>query len=240
MASAYDESFGDTLKKFAPGIIAVLGVVILLFALIFGFRWYLNRDESNTDSGSFVRSHNIKLGKADSNIQFIYGIDHQCPGCAAFDPVFKQVYDANKDKVQFVIKQFPLTQIHPQAKPAAYGALAVAKQNPEKYLDYKTTVFESVDRLNSTVIEDTVRGLDGIDYEQWDDYRKSSEVRNFVDEDEADFKNTTLPASSYEGGATKAPGTPMVIIAKDGVLIDWWQGSSYEENQTRIDKILNS
>lgn len=54
-----------------------------------------------------------------------YG-DYQCPYCGEAYPVLKQVVRAMGDRMRFVFRNFPLTEIHPNALPAAQFAEAAA------------------------------------------------------------------------------------------------------------------
>jgi protein-disulfide isomerase len=49
--------------------------------------------------------------------------DFQCPFCLRAAPTLKQLRETYGDKVRVVWKDFPLTQIHPQAFKAARRAL---------------------------------------------------------------------------------------------------------------------
>ncbi len=55
--------------------------------------------------------------------------DFQCPFCAqAIGIVDETLKQYKPSEVKFVMKQFPLRQIHPNAEPAAEAALAAGKQ----------------------------------------------------------------------------------------------------------------
>jgi len=56
-----------------------------------------------------------------------YG-DYQCPHCAAADPVVRAVQTALGQELRFVFRNFPLTEIHPAAEPAAEFAEGAARQ----------------------------------------------------------------------------------------------------------------
>lgn len=50
-----------------------------------------------------------------------YG-DYQCPYCAAAYPIVESVRQHFGQRLRFVFRHFPLTEIHPLAKPAAEAA----------------------------------------------------------------------------------------------------------------------
>src|SRR6478672_2663092 len=56
-----------------------------------------------------------------------YG-DYQCPHCAAADPQVRAVQKELGAKLRFVFRNFPLTEMHPAAEPAAELAESAASQ----------------------------------------------------------------------------------------------------------------
>ncbi|MBL8013302.1 MAG: thioredoxin domain-containing protein [Candidatus Omnitrophica bacterium] len=76
-------------------------------------------------------------GKKDAPVTIVAFTDFQCPFCARFHGPFQEVLKQFPDKVNFMIKNYPLP-FHPFARPAAKAALAAGEQG--KY-------FEMVDAL---------------------------------------------------------------------------------------------
>lgn len=54
--------------------------------------------------------------------------DFQCPACASFTPVLKEIMDTYGDKVRFEYHHFPLISIHKNAEAAARAAEAAGVQ----------------------------------------------------------------------------------------------------------------
>ena len=55
--------------------------------------------------------------------------DFECPSCAGFEPVIRQIKTIYGDKVRVVFRHYPLTQIHPKAYDAARATEAAGMQN---------------------------------------------------------------------------------------------------------------
>ena len=67
-------------------------------------------------------------GPKDAPVTIVMFSDFQCPFCAQAVPIVDDVLKAYPNDVNFVMKQFPLRQIHPNADPAARAAIAAGKQ----------------------------------------------------------------------------------------------------------------
>ena len=78
--------------------------------------------------------------KASKVILIEYG-DFQCPGCGGAHPQIKAITEEYKDKIAFVFRNFPLTNIHPNAKAAAAAVEAAGFQG--KYWQMHNIVFEN-------------------------------------------------------------------------------------------------
>ncbi len=72
------------------------------------------------------------LGKPDAKVTIVEFSDLQCPFCAKFHPVVREVQKAFPDDVRLVLKNYPLV-FHPNARPAAKAALAAGAQG--KYFE---------------------------------------------------------------------------------------------------------
>jgi protein-disulfide isomerase len=78
-------------------------------------------------------------GSSSAKNIFIEYADYQCPACAAYSDILKQVPLAFKDTV-FIFRYFPLTQIHPNSVEAALAAEAAGAQG--KYWEMHDILFQ--------------------------------------------------------------------------------------------------
>ncbi len=106
--------------------------------------------------------------------------DFQCSFCRQASGDMKTFMEGHNDDVLYVYKHFPLTQIHPEAMPAARASWAAQQQG--KFWDYHDAIFANQDRLNEAVYENIARDL-GLDLEQFNRDRTSAASRTAVEED---------------------------------------------------------
>ena len=75
-----------------------------------------------------VSEHDHAAGSASAPLTLVEYGDYQCPHCAAADPVVRAVQKAFGADLRFVFRNFPLTEAHPAAEPAAEFAEEAAVQ----------------------------------------------------------------------------------------------------------------
>ena len=85
------------------------------------------------------------LGSASAPVTLVEFSDFQCPFCQRVAPTLKQVKETYGDKVRVVWKDFPLTQIHPQAFKAGEAAHCAADQG--KFWEYHDRLFANQQAL---------------------------------------------------------------------------------------------
>lgn len=89
-------------------------------------------------------------GPKDAPVTIVMFSDFQCPFCAQSAPIVDDVLKAYPNDVNFMMKQFPLKQIHPNAEPAARAAIAAGKQSKfwemhdELYKNFRSLTPETI------------------------------------------------------------------------------------------------
>jgi len=73
-------------------------------------------------------------GPADAKVTIIEYSDYQCPFCLrAYETIEKEVLPAYGDRVRFVFKNLPLSQIHPWAEAAALASECALRQGNDHF-----------------------------------------------------------------------------------------------------------
>lgn len=76
-------------------------------------------------------------GNKDAKVVVVNYDDFECPFCSKMHEVlFPEVLKEYGDRVEFVYKDFPLSEIHPWATHAAVDANCLAAQNNDAYWDF--------------------------------------------------------------------------------------------------------
>jgi protein-disulfide isomerase len=85
------------------------------------------------------------LGSASAPVTIVEFSDFQCPFCQRVAPTLKQLKTSYGDKIRIVWKDFPLTQIHPQAFKAGEAGHCAADQG--KFWEYHDALFANQQAL---------------------------------------------------------------------------------------------
>lgn len=104
-------------------------------------------------------------GAAAAPVTVVMFSDFQCPACAAVHPVLKRVIAEYKDKVRFVVRDFPLTSIHANAFQAAQAANAANAQG--KFFEYAELLYNNQDSLDAASLKDYATKI-GLDRKRFD------------------------------------------------------------------------
>src|SRR6185295_9376207 len=123
-----------------------------------------------------VTADDPAIGPASAPVTLVEFSDFQCPFCQRVAPTLKQVKQKYGDKVRVVWKDFPLTQIHPQAFKAGEAGHCAAEQG--KFWEYHDQLFANQQALMPDDLKKYAAavGMDGARFNSCLDMSKHAEV----------------------------------------------------------------
>ena len=114
-------------------------------------------------------------------------------------PVVERLVDAYAGQVRIVYRHFPLTNIHPNAVPAARAAEAAGLQG--KFWEMHDAIFEGQSQWSSRTpasAQEIFAGYAadiGLDVTQWEADRESDAVKDKVDADTASARSSRVTST---------------------------------------------
>ncbi len=164
----------------------VVGVIVLLIAGLVMLVNAPSSPSSEVANVAPVSEKDITKGEKSAKVILIEYSDFQCPACAAYHPVVTQLLTEYKDKIFFVYRMFPLTNIHPNAKISAQAAYAAYKQN--KFFEMSDLLFSGQKDWEKEsdprgIFMDYARKLK-LDEKKFQDDMNSNDAKKYVDDSE--------------------------------------------------------
>lgn len=198
-------------KKIIIGIIILVGVLFVLLNIF------------NKKPAPVPVSQNVK-GEATINATLVEYSDFQCPACAAYYPVLKQLNKDFEGKLRFVYRYFPLRNIHKNAEIASIAAEAAGRQN--KFWEMHDLLFENQTEWSNLSdprekFKEYAKFI-GLDMEKFQNDLNSKEVKDKV---EADYQN---------GLSLKVNATPTFFLNDQKIS----NPRTYEEFKIKIEEVL--
>ncbi|MEP6615746.1 MAG: thioredoxin domain-containing protein [Ginsengibacter sp.] len=118
-------------------------------------------------------------GKIDGSVTLVEFGDYECPHCGRAHPLIKKLLNEIND-LHFVFRNFPLQEIHPNARIAALAAEAAANQ--DRYWEMHDLIFEHQKMLTSNYLMVLAKKI-GLNLQQFEEDMKSENVENKVEFD---------------------------------------------------------
>lgn len=153
--------------------------------------------------------------------------DFQCPACIVFSKLVWPILEeyANKGYLVITYKQFPLTNIHPNAERDSVAALCAAEQG--KYMDYKKALYAMEEAKSGGKVSDE----DRVSAAQW--ILDEANLRECL---KTDKYLPQVRAEMAEGDAAWVGGTPTVFL--DGKKLDPAVYRDTKVLRTILDRLL--
>lgn len=98
------------------------------------------------------------IGAEQATVTLVEFSDFECPFCGGFVETIERVKREYEGRVKLVFRQFPLTQIHPNAEPAAQASLCAAEQG--KFWELHDLMFAEQHSLATADLRDKAQRLE--------------------------------------------------------------------------------
>jgi protein-disulfide isomerase len=170
-------------KKF--GIWATVAVVLIM--AVYGLLKIANSPQiTSTSSGKLpqVTKEDPTTGNPNAKVTLVEYADFQCPACAAYHPMVKQLLTEYNDKIYFVYRYFPLTATHQNALISSLAAFAAGQQS--KFWEMHDVLFQTQNSWASSsnakeTFIDYAKKLD-LDIDKFKTDLESDKGKNFIND----------------------------------------------------------
>ncbi|WP_312175415.1 thioredoxin domain-containing protein [Chryseobacterium sp.] len=119
-------------------------------------------------------------GNDNADLTIVEYGDYQCPYCGAAYPVLKELMKEFEGQVKFVFRNFPLSEMHPYARPAAIAAEAADLQG--KFWEMHDVIYENQQSLNENFLFQLAEKI-GLNLSQFKEDIQKTELEKKVDSD---------------------------------------------------------
>ncbi len=136
-------------------------------------------------------------GPADAPVTIVEFGDYQCPYCRRLEPTLDSVLKQYSHQVRFVFRNFPLTQVHPEALHAAQAAVCADKQG--KFWAMHDAIYADTAPLGIPSLTALARKI-GLDQKQFDACVRSQ------------APNQVIHVDMQAGDDLDVEGTPTLFI----------------------------
>jgi protein-disulfide isomerase len=156
-------------------------------------------------------------GNSNAKVVVVNYDDLQCPYCSVVhETLFPQLLKEYGDRVAFIYKDFPLSDIHPWAIHAAVDANCLGAQNGDAYWDFVDSTHTNRQEISAEKgLANQFAALDQATLAEADKFHlDATKLQSCVKEQ----KDEAVRASIKEGEALGVNGTPTMFI--NGEMVD--------------------
>lgn len=176
--------------------------VAAFIVLSFAYYFYAISGNAGPQGEVTVTEQDHIRGAVAGKVTLVEFGDFQCPACAAYEPIVREVTAANADSLKVVFKHFPLVQIHSNALLSAKASEAAGLQG--KFWEMHDMLYDKqgewANNLNSRDIFNGYAQTLGLDMKKFAEDIDSQQVRDKI-------------LSEYrEGVSLGVQGTPTFFV----------------------------
>lgn len=176
------------------------GVAVVVLGSILGL---VNMVENTPDpTGTALLTETISdadwfLGGKETPVVLVEYGDYQCPACAAYHNLTKQIVAEFGEKITFVYRHFPLRRIHPNANIAAQAAEAAGAQS--KFWEMHNMLYENQNDWAKSPSAEKIfveyATTLGLDVDKFKTDLDSDVIKNKIEKDLASAEAANLPGT---------------------------------------------
>jgi len=149
-----------------------------------------------------VIDHRAGLGNPHAPITIVEYTDFECPFCRKEREVLAELFKHYGDSIRLVVKQMPITELHPHAMDGALMFEAVARQDPNSAYKLYDDLYEHQERFVK----------DGQGYLEHTIARLGVDVPRALRDQRSDALRAVVAADMAEGRAFGFTGTPGFLV----------------------------
>lgn len=185
----------------------LIGGILLGVGLLVAGLWYLSgMDAADTTRLDLVAT-DWKQGADNPKLVLVEYADFECPACATYQPVLREIKETFKTELQFVYRQFPLP-MHRNGMSASLASEAAGIQG--KFWEMHDLLYAKQKEWSGKTSED--RGM----FEKYAT-ELGLDVEKFKQDINGDVARGAVERGLESGKALKVRGTPSFFL--DGELL---------------------
>ena len=173
-------------------------------------------------------------GDKNAKVTVVNYDDFECPFCSRMhQTLFPQILKEYGDRVAFIYKDYPLTEIHPWAMHAAVDASCLAAQNGDAFWDFADFIHANQKQVSSEKgLEGQYAALDHLTTEQGQKHNlDAAKLQACIKAQNED----SIKASMHEADALGVQATPTIFV--NGQELDG--AVSLDEMRATLDRALS-
>lgn len=176
--------------------------VAAFVVLSFAYYFYAVNGQTGPQGEVTVTEQDHIRGASAGKVTLVEFGDFQCPACAAYEPIVREVTAANSDNLKVVFKHFPLVQIHSNALLSAKASEAAGLQG--KFWEMHDMLYDKqgewANNLNSRDIFTGYAQALGLD------------VKKFAEDVDSQQIQDKILSEYREGVSLGVQGTPTFFV----------------------------
>ena len=181
------------IKRNAP-VFVIGGMTVVFFLVIIVLDQTKQHTEprlNELESEGLIASHTYTLGPKKASVVLVEFTNFECPSCALYHPVLKDLAERYPNKLRVAFRHFPFEN-QPGTKRGAEAAQAAGAQ--DKFWEYAGILYENPHDLYEDDLISYAQEL-GLDVEKFESDLKSGKFAYAVEEDVEDAKKLGLDST---------------------------------------------